>query len=452
MASVSLPGAIERERFPANTLRFVSDTADIVIIGAGAAGLMAGIWAGRTARTRVASATRTPRIVLLDGAKHLGAKILVAGGGRCNVTHDVVDERAFAGSSRNAIKKVLRRFDVPQTIGFFRELEVELKREETGKLFPTTDKARTVLDALIRSAQQAQTEIRNPWRVERVRKSEDGFVIESPAGAIESQCVIVATGGRSLPKTGSDGHGYNIARLLGHSITSRVFPALVPLTLPKSHFITALSGLSAVATLSVHGGTGKKIMAFTDSMLCTHFGISGPAPLDISRYFTEAKFDDAGAYLAINWLGDLKPEHVESTILGLGKSSVGRWLREKGLPQRLAEALCAEAQIDPSAPAHQLTRERRRAIVSALTHMVLPITGDRGYTHAEVTAGGVPLSEIRLETMESRVCPGLFLCGEICDVDGRIGGYNFQWAWASGFVAGSAAAEHILNSISMANA
>ena len=401
---------------------------------------MAGIWAGRTLGAQAEVLNHPARVMLLDGAKHLGAKILVAGGGRCNVTHDVVDERAFAGSSRNAIKKLLRRFDVPQTIAFFRDLGVELKREETGKLFPVTDKARTVLDALLSAASAVGAEIRNPWRVEGVRNTADGFAIESPAGTIASRCVILATGGRSLPKTGSDGHGYEIVRSLGHSVTRRVFPALVPLTLPKTHFITGLSGLSAIVTLAVHGGTGKKLVSFTDSMLCTHFGISGPVALDISRYLTDARFDDPDAHLTINWLGQLTPESVEASLLDLGKSSVGRWLRDAGLPQRLAESLCSQAEVEPSAPAHQLTRHKRRMLVALLTHMVLPITGDRGFVHAEVTAGGVPLSELRLETMESRACPGLFVCGEICDVDGRIGGYNFQWAWATGYVAGSAAA------------
>src|SRR5688572_14967150 len=199
---------------------------------------MAGIWAGRTAQ----SAAKLQRIILLDGARHLGAKILVAGGGRCNVTHDIVSEQAFAGSSPHAIKKVLRRFDVPRTIEFFRELGVELKREETGKLFPTTDKARTVLDALLSAARSAKVELRHPWRVEKIlplEKSVPGtffansrgdktYKIVGSGGELLSPLVILATGGKSLPKTGSDGHGYEMARGIGHSISHRVFPALVP--------------------------------------------------------------------------------------------------------------------------------------------------------------------------------------------------------------------------------
>jgi predicted Rossmann fold flavoprotein len=149
--------------------------------------------------------------------------------------------------------------------------------------------------------------------------------------------------------------------------------------------------------------------------------------------------------LRINWLPDETSDKLERALLELGRTknaiSPGRFLRERSLPARLAETLCAMADVDPSAPAHQLARERRQALVQATTNMALPITGDRGFNHAEVTAGGVPLSEIKLETMESRVCPGLHIIGEVCDVDGRIGGYNFQWAWASGYVAGTASAQ-----------
>lgn len=422
--------------------------ADVAVVGAGAAGLMAAIWAGRTAK----AAGRRISVVALDGASRLGAKILVAGGGRCNVTHHAVDESAYAGSSRNAIRKVLRSFDVPRTIEFFRERGVDLKREETGKLFPTTDQARTVLDALLSAAADAGAELVYPWRVESVRREGDGFVIvRTPHGPgepeIRARRVILATGGRSLPKSGSDGHGYEIARSLGHTITPRVFPALVPLTLPKDHFICGLSGLTVPATIELRSGSGKRIVSFTNSTLCTHFGLSGPGVLDISRYYLDAAAEaretrSAPPVLVLNWLPGQTAAGFDQKLQEASRAGGGggaaRFLMNT-LPERLARAICEHAGVDPAAPLHQLTREKRRALVQATTELPLPITGDRGYTHAEVTAGGVPLSEIHLETMESRVCPGLHLCGEICDVDGRIGGFNFQWAWASGFVAGSGA-------------
>ncbi len=404
-----------------------SERADVVIVGAGAAGLFAGITAGRAGAGR--------RIVLLDGARKLGAKILVAGGGRCNVTHDVVDAEAYAGSSRNAIRKVLRRFDVPQTIAFFREMGVELKREETGKLFPVTDSAQTVLDALLNALGRTGARVRHPYRVEQITREGADFVVSGAWGSIEARRVVLATGGRSLPKSGSDGLGYELAKALGHQITRRVFPALVPLTLPREHFICALSGITVPATLEVRAASGKRLAAFTDSTLCTHFGLSGPSVLDISRYYLDALAEDAGTQLVINWLPDETSESFEAGLSVASKVSAGRTLARR-LSERLAQALCAMAGVEAQTPIGQLTRDARKALTRTVTALPLPISGNRGYTYAEVTAGGIPLADIRLETMESRVCPGLHLCGEICDVDGRIGGYNFQWAWASGYVAG----------------
>lgn len=392
--------------------------------------MMAAIWAGRTGRGL--------RVVAMDGAKRLGAKILVAGGGRCNVTHDVVDETAYAGSSRNAIKKVLRRFDVARTVEFFREIGVELKREETGKLFPVTDDAHTVLDALLGAVREGGAELRHPWRVGGVSREGDGFVLtraDAEPEVVRARRMILATGGMALPRSGSDGQGYSIARALGHTVTKRVFPALVPLTLPKEHFLCGLSGVAAPAMLVLREATGKRVVSFTGPVLCTHFGVSGPAVMDMSRYFLEA----GGRALVVNWLPSSTRDGLDRELLRLGPRSVGRFLSDR-LPERLALALCAEAGVATSTPGHALTREQRRAVTGMVCEMPLPVTGDRGFTFAEATAGGVPLSEIHLETMESRVCPGLHLCGEICDVDGRIGGYNFQWAWASGFVAGCGAA------------
>ena len=431
---------------------------DIVVVGAGAAGLFASIWAGRMLRS---TGDSTSSVVALDGAKKLGAKILVAGGGRCNVTHHAVDEKQYAGTSRPAIRNVLRRFDVPQTVAFFAELGVELKREETGKLFPVTDDAHTVLNALFAAAADVGASLVHPWRVGRIERREDGLfevhgevadgVSDAPPREVSpmkvppmlARRIILATGGRALPLTGSNGQGYLLAKALGHAITERVFPALVPLTLPRDHWICSLSGITLPATLEVRSATGKRLQQFTNSTLCAHFGLSGPGVLDISRYYTDAVRDDARAQLVMSWLPGETLESVDGALTRLGRVTAARWLQDAGLPERVARAICESAGVDPTAPGHALTRESRRALASMVVQTPLPITGDRGFTYAEVTAGGVPLSEIHLDTMESRACPGLYLCGEILDVDGRIGGFNFQWAWASGYVAGTAAAKSL---------
>ena len=391
---------------------------EIIVVGGGAAGLMAAVHAGRAG---------TPATVL-EGANTLGAKILIAGGGRCNVTHHAVDETSYAGSTPNAIRKVLRRFDVPRTISFFAALGVELKREETGKLFPVTDRARTVLDALVQAVSDSGSRIEHPRRVTAVRR---GFVVEGKDFSIRAKRVVLATGGRSLPKSGSDGAGHEIARSLGHTVTPRVLPALVGLTLGDS-FVKELSGLTLETRLEVRSGTGKRLATRTASTLCTHFGISGPAPMDISRHFLHAQLDDPGARLEISWLPDETEESLDRRWAGWPRSRIARELAAR-LPDRLAKFFLGGLP-------HDLSRVQRRGLARAVAATVLPVTGTRGWNQAEATAGGVPLAEVDLKTMESRACPGLHLCGEMLDVDGRIGGYNFQWAWASGAVAGAAAA------------
>ena len=400
--------------------------AEILIVGAGAAGLMAAISAGRTNPRR--------RIVLLDGSARIGAKILISGGGRCNVTHDQVDETSFFGSTRPAIRKVLRRFDVPQTIRFFGELGVELKREETGKLFPVADRAQTVLDALLKASQTAGVLLMQRRRVESISRTGDQFRVQGPWGSMAARKVVLATGGQSVPKTGSDGHGYDIARGLGHSVAP-LFPALVPLLLPRDHFLCELSGLSTLARLEVRAATGKQIASFTDSTLCAHFGLTGPAVLDISRHYLAAIKEDPQTQLVANWLPAKTQEEVDATLRWPGPATVLSRLRGQA-PERLLRAICTHAGTDPAMACSRLTRRARQSLLRALTRMALPVCGSRGFAVAEATAGGVLLQEINTATMESRLCPGLYLCGEICDVDGRIGGYNFQWAWASGYVAG----------------
>ncbi|HEV2720376.1 MAG TPA: aminoacetone oxidase family FAD-binding enzyme [Thermoanaerobaculia bacterium] len=376
---------------------------DVAVVGAGAAGLMAAIVAGR----------RGKRVVALDAAPRIGAKILISGGGRCNVTHDVVRAEDFNGN-RNAIAKVLRAFDVAATIAFFEELGVPLKREEGGKLFPVSDRARDVVDALLGAAREAGVEIRTGVRV----TSLDG---------IDAKHIVLATGGRSVPKTGSDGSGYALARTLGHTVTP-VFPALVPLIVAEGHWARAISGTSVEAELAVKSPSGRVLHRERGSMLFTHFGVSGPVVLDVSRHFIAAQ----PATLAANFLPGETFESVEASLLSHGHphATLASILRRR-LPDRLV------AQIASDVPLNRLTKEERRRAVRNVVDCAIPVERDRGFDYAEVTAGGVPLNEIDVSTMRSRVAENLSLVGEILDVDGKIGGYNFQWAWATGFIAGT---------------
>jgi predicted Rossmann fold flavoprotein len=410
----------------------------VVVVGAGAAGLFAAIHAARAGAA----------VAALDGARTLGAKILVAGGGRCNVTHWRVDDRDYATDANSIlVRRVLARFGVDETVSFFAERGVELKREETGKLFPVTDKARTVLDALLGAARDAGVDLRHPCRVSAVRTDGSGFVVETESGPMRAAKVILATGGRSLPKSGSDGLGLEIARSLGHSLTPLVVPALAPLVVSDGHWVRELSGIAVPAELSIVGGDGKPYRPASGTgfvrpkspVLCTHFGLSGPAALDISRHLAHARKGDPGARLVVNWLPELDAERLERELLArTGQSTLAalRAIASAEVPERFLKAALAAAGVDASRGVQQVPKDLRRKLVRTLVASEIPVSGDRGFTYAETTAGGVPLGEIEIDSMASRRCPGLFLCGEILDVDGRIGGFNFQWAWASGFVAG----------------
>lgn len=413
-----------------------TSTADVAIIGGGAAGLAAAI----AAREH----SQDARIYLLDGAKSLGAKILVSGGGRCNVTHDGVTPKDFFGN-RHIIRNVLAAFSLEQTIAWLTSLGVELKREETGKIFPTTDKARTVLNALLARTRDSGVTVCPDHRVSEVTRSEFGFQIRHRYGLLHTARLILATGGQSLPKTGSDGFGYRLARSLGHHVTPTV-PALVPLLLDRSMFHTTLSGLSQEVTLTtlMHG---REVDQRTGSLLWTHFGISGPVVMDASRFWTLATnqgvpVDLYGNFVPSRSFEALKEWFIRQTVEH-PKRSVVRTLSLL-VPDRFAESLCRHSSCDPQHIMAQVARTDRDRLLSALTRFRFPIEGDRGWNFAEVTAGGVPLEEIDYRTMESKLLPGLYLAGELLDCDGRIGGFNFQWAWTTGGLAGRSAAKSLL--------
>ena len=411
----------------------MTNTADVVIVGAGAAGLAASIFCARGAPQR--------RVICVDGARHVGAKILVSGGSRCNVTNRVVTERDFWGGDRRIIRDVLRAFPAQSTISFFEELGVRLHEEEDGKCFPENNRARTVLDALIRALRDAGAQLHTGSRISTVRRTEDAtFVLSSADQAYEARFLVLATGGRSLPKTGSDGKGYEFARGLGHGYIETT-PALVPLVLADA-LHAELSGVAHPAEVTVRVD-GTPPVHLEGAMLWTHFGVSGPLMLNASRHWLRARLEGQAATLAV------------SVLPGETFTSIERWLREEQLtrpralvrtvvasrlPAAVADTWTRAAGVDASETLAHLTRENRRRLIHALLEMPIEVRDSRGYNYAEVTSGGIPLSEIDPSTMESRICDGLYLIGEMLDVDGRIGGFNFQWAWSSAWVAANAIA------------
>jgi predicted Rossmann fold flavoprotein len=407
----------------------LTETADLVIVGGGAAGLATAIFARR--------GSPHLRVVCLDSAARVGAKILVSGGSRCNVTNRIVTERDFWGGSPRVVRNVLRAFPASRATAFFAEIGVALHEEEDGKLFPDSNTSRTVLDALLAEIRRAGAELQAGRRVTALRREADRFVIETAGVVYHARAVVLATGGRSLPKTGSNGFGYTLAAGLGHGYIETT-PALAPLVLEDGRH-AELSGVSHPAALTLRTADGKPTV-LQGPLLWTHFGASGPVVLNASRHWHRAQITGQSVQVLLNlcpgdtletiegWLADqavVRPRALVSTVLATR------------LPAAVAEMWAGHAGVTEMTMAH-LSRDARRRLARLLIEFPLQVRDSRGYNFAEVTAGGIPLDEIDPARMASRVCPGLFLVGEILDVDGRLGGFNFQWAWSSAWVAAHA--------------
>jgi predicted flavoprotein YhiN len=424
--------------------------------GAGAAGLTAAISAARAGA----------RVTLLNAHPRVGLKILMSGGTRCNVTHATVSERDFQGGSPNVIRRVLRAFPVAQTLEWFeRELGVSLKLEETGKYFPTSDDAQTVLDALLAAASRAGAVLRSGERVVRLERAGAAWraglqhvsssaefgegvggtgatTFALPAVEVEeweeADAVVLATGGLSFPRTGSDGTGYALALSLGHTLVPTV-PALTPLV-AVDPMCRSAQGVTLDAELAqwVEGRLESRVRG---SLLFAHFGVTGPAALDLSRRWHRA--EGKPRRVTLSFAPGESYEQLERTWVDYAAANPRRgvrtWLAER-LPERVADLLTTESGLGGAAMS-QIPRERRAVLLRGLVERDIGVTGTLGYEKAEVTAGGVPLSEVDASTLESRLAPGVWLCGEILDVEGRLGGFNFQWSWSSGTVAGRAAAD-----------
>jgi predicted Rossmann fold flavoprotein len=374
------------------------------------------------------------RTLLVESHPKPGAKIRVSGGGRCNVLPSALELADFhTEGSRNAMRNLLFSWPLDEVRAFFeRDLGVPLKVEETGKVFPVSDDPSEITNALLSACERAGVKLVAGARVRELRAcdpSEVGsarFELALASGeSVRAERVALCTGGLSLPKTGSDGWGYQAAERLGHTPLRR-YPALVPLLTSEDRWCE-LAGVSLRARLNAVRD-GKLLEARTGDLLFTHKGFSGPVVLDISHQL--AREGHQGVTLLAAWLGD-DAEAWDARLLAGGARSVQSFTRAH-LPKRLADLLVARAGVDPARACARLTREERQRLASELGACELEIAGDEGYRTAEVTGGGVPLEEVAMRTLESRLVPGLYLAGEILDITGRIGGFNFLWAWASG--------------------
>jgi predicted Rossmann fold flavoprotein len=393
----------------------------VAVVGGGAAGLVASIFA----------ASNGADVLLIERTADGGKKILISGGGRCNILPSVLSpERFVTGSPAYLMRGMLRSWPLHEQRAFFEEdVGIPLALEEdSGKLFPQSNRARDVRDGLLALARSRGVRVQFETRVTGLEPAEGAWTIGSDQGDVTADRVVLATGGLSVPMTGSEGTGLRVATKLGHRVID-TYPALTPL-LAGEGWHAVLSGVSL--NVRLRGRIGKKLVETTGGFLFTHRGYSGPSVLDISHLATT----DSNAVIRAQWspldaAGWTKEfETPSATILSIVS---------RHIPSRLAEQLMAEAAVHHTRRTSDLRRTERTALVERLTSYVLPWTGDEGYKKAEVTGGGVALDEVDPRSLESRRCPGLYLCGEMLDAFGPIGGHNFAWAWSTGRAAGLAA-------------
>ncbi len=417
---------------------------DVIVVGAGAAGLLAA--------TRAAERGR--RTLLLEKNRKPGAKILMSGGTRCNLTHQT-DERGIVtafGHAGRFLHSALAALSPQDVVQLFAAEGVATKVEETGKIFPASDRAIDVLDALLRRLRRSDCSLALDEPLHTIRAAAGAFELVTPQRTLEADKVILTTGGQSYPGCGTTGDGYAWCAALGHTIV-QPRPALTPVT-TNADWVRALRGVTipdvamrlvpdepAAGQPSRRGKKGRCLDQRRGSLLFTHFGLSGPVALDISRAITghdaphrlvlECDFLPTGAGPALD-------EQLAGACAADGKKQLAGILA-RHVPRRLAEAILVERGLPADLKAAEVSKRQRRELVAALKENRIAVSGTRGFRKAEVTAGGVSLREIDSRTMQSKLVPNLFLAGELIDLDGPIGGYNFQAAFSTAWLAG----EHV---------
>ena len=406
----------------------------VLVIGGGASGMMAAIAAAR----RGASA------LVVERMQRVGKKLLATGNGRCNFTNTNLDVGYYHGASRKFVLSFLRQFDLNKTLRLFEELGVVPKSEDDGRVFPVCDQASSVLDVLRYEMARLNVEIVPDTKIQKVEGERGRFVcLSKDKASFEAHSVIIATGGRSSPTLGSNGGGFKIARALGHNVV-RPFPALVQVVV-DAPFTKRLKGVSfqGVARVVVDGVVRRREQG---EILFTDYGLSGVPVLNLSRHFGECVSPEGRVSIGLDLLPEMSEAEVQETIASRWKtrpdkpldvSFVG-WIHKRLIPVILKEAGIEDLRI----PCAQASKEHLPRIAACLKNWKLTCSGTQSWMFSQVTAGGVDTREIDRRTMESKIVPGVYFAGEVVDVDGDSGGYNLQWAWSSGHVAGVHAAHH----------
>ena len=402
---------------------------DAIVIGAGAAGLMAAIHAGERGR----------RVLLLEKGKKPGVKILMSGGTRCNITHDC-DARGIVaafGPNGKFLHSALACLGPRETVAFFESEGVATKIEETGKIFPVSNRAVDVLDALLSRLRRGTAVLSLNEAAQDIQPNPDGGIrVVTSTRTMTAAKVLLTTGGKSYPGCGTTGDGYGFAMRFGHSIVATK-PALVPLTVQPA-WVGELRGITLPEVNLKVIENGKPLTSRRGSMLFAHFGLTGPAPLDVSRAVS-AHPAPRTLTLEVDLLPTVPEQAVDDFLrtesLASGKKQLAVVLAEK-LPRRMADQLLMLGGHALDRKAAALCKPDRLLLVGFIKRLQLPLRGTLGFEKAEVTAGGVNLAEVDSRTMQSKLAPNLYLAGEVLDLDGWIGGYNFQSAWSTGWLAG----------------
>lgn len=421
--------------------------ANVVIIGGGPAGLMAAVAAGRAGA----------RVLLLEKGDRLGRKLIISGGGRCNVTNrKPLDEllKQIPGNGR-FLHSAFAQFGNEEIIRFFEGLGIRLKEEDNGRMFPATEKAATVANALIRHIRDLGVQIRVQSPVDRLLFNEEqctGLVLKS-GEQIDAGAVVVAVGGKSVPKTGSTGDGYAWAMAAGHTVTP-LYPTEVPITLKESwiqqRVVQGISLRDVAVTL--YDPKGKRLTTQRGDMIFTHFGLSGPCALRTSHYVSVArlKLGSVELPLAIDLFPDKSQEELFRESWALTEAEPKKAVKNllKALvPERMVPLLLSLAGIAEETTHAHLPRDRWEQLTRLLKAFPATVTGTRSLEEAFVTGGGVSIKEIDPRTMESKRKAGLFFAGEVMDVHAHTGGYNITVAFSTGYVAGTAAARRAQGSL-----
>ena len=388
---------------------------DVVVIGAGAAGMMCAAEAGKRGRS----------VLILDHAAKPGEKIRISGGGRCNFTNLNAAPANYISQNPSFCISALRRYTQADFIALVERYGIAYHEKTLGQLF-CDGSSRQIVDLLLNEMKQAGVELRLRTSVTQVEKNGEGFRLALSNGAAQCRSLVVATGGKSIPKMGATGFGYDLARQFGLNVVE-TRPALVPLTLEP----TLLERLMPLAGVSVDAVVGCGKTTFAEAMLFTHRGLSGPSILQISSYWREGAEIVVSMLPGVNLFEELRKARAEN-----GRQALQTALSAY-LPKRLAQ-LIAETEKGPANLADCSDKYLRR-IDEAVKQWRFKPAGSEGYRTAEVTLGGVDTRELDSRTMEAKSVPGLYLIGEAVDVTGWLGGYNFQWAWSSGWCAGQVA-------------